>query len=958
MSPFLQQIAQLFLNRYGTDIHRLAFVFPNKRSELFFRKYLSETASMPLFSPTILTISELFRKLNPKLAADPVKLLFLLYDIYIRRSGQSETFDNFVYWGKMLLNDFDEVDKYLIDAKQLFTNITDLNAIEKDFSFLNPSQTQAIRTFWSSFQPESEDSNKAFFLRVWELLFPVYTELRETLTAEGLAYEGMIYREVIEKLSITSEDIRLPYEKIVFVGLNALTPAERELMKHLKKKGIADFYWDYSSEKINDTDNRASFFVEENIRSFPSEFSLPAETPSDTQFELIAVPSRIGQAKQIYQILNNLEVTAEDAFNTAVVLPDEQLLLPVLHSIPEQFGYINITLGYPLSGTPIASLMDILQSLQKNAKDMQFFHSDVIALLRHQFVLQECPDEATAIMHAISERNQVYVSMKDLQGTPLLSLLFSAPSNVLDLSDYLITVLTAMGAEGHTVSPFEAVSADRQGGRGMSGMLKSAQAMELEYVYHYYKIINRMRELIREMQTEMTSDTFFNLLKQITDLIRLPFWGEPLSGLQVMGALETQLLDFDNLIILSVNEGIFPANKTALSFIPYHIRRGFGLPTPEHQDSIWAYHFYRMVYRAKRVIMLYDTRTDGLQSGEVSRFVHQLRYHYKTPIQQKTTVYNVATSKVTPFIVEKDEETMRLLALYETDKSLSASAINTYLDCPVKFYFAAIKGIDEEKAISETLRYDLFGTLLHRVMELTYKPFNGKTVTADLLRLASQENNMTDLIQRAFAKDYFHAEEPQPLTGQVYLYGEIIRKYACKIIEYDRSLTPFRYIASEIRFNRTLTLNNGRSIRIKGFIDRIDTLNEVVRIVDYKSGRPEALTFSTIESLFDPSEKDRKKAIFQVFLYAWAYASETGIKQIQPSIYYAMNLFKQNNFNSAILQIVEKETMTTRIESVYTAFEKSLRDCLDELFDVDTPFTRTSFAKNCEYCPFKKICGK
>jgi len=943
MQPFLKQIAHLFYDRYGADIHRLAFVFPNRRSGLFFRKYLSEASSQPVFSPAIWTINELFCKLHPKQKADPLKLLFLLYNVYIRQSGKAETFDDFVYWGQMLLNDFDDVDKYLVDAKQLFTNVTDLNVIETDFSFLNPTQVQAIRTFWSSFQPESADSNKKTFLQIWEILFPVYTSFRKSLEAEGLAYEGMIYREVVEHFRNHTNTIPWPYEKIIFVGLNALTVAERELLKALKNQGIADFYWDYSSEKIRDTNNRASYFVNENRTMFPSTYPLPEEEPSETQFELIGVPSGIGQAKQIYPLLEQLvahhSITAEEAFQTAIILPDEQLLMPVLHAIPEKFDQINVTLGYSLSGAPVATLMDILQSLQKNFKlttaETLYYHSDVIAILSHRYITSTCPVEAATMLRNITEHNQIYISETTLQVTPLLQILFSAPANVLALADYLLFILKELTS------------------------CREMYSLEKEFIYQYYTIINRIRDLIQETPIAMTSDTFFKLLKQVAGFMKIPFQGEPLSGLQVMGVLETRLLDFDNLIILSVNEGTFPTNNASNSFIPYHLRRGFGLPTPEHQESVWAYHFYRMIYRAKRVIMLYDTRTDGLKSGEVSRYVHQLRYLYQIPVKQKVAVYNVASSTSRPFHVEKDEEVMRLLTLYETEKSLSASVINTYLDCPLKFYFSAIKGIDEEKVVSETLRHDAFGTLLHRVMELAYKPYCGQTITTDLLKNIAQEKNMTELIQNAFAKDYFHSEKWLPLTGQVYLYGETIRKYACKILEYDRSLTPFCYIGSEMRFNQTLKINHGRIVRIKGFIDRVDQVKDKIRIVDYKTGKPDKLLFPSMESLFDRTQKERQKAILQVFLYAWVYALETGHKQIQPAIYYVINLFKQSDFDPTIVQQVEKtKTMIDCFENEKSSFENHLSACLNELFDAGQPFIQTSNAKNCVYCPFAEICGR
>ena len=952
MKPFLKQVAELFYDKYGAGIQRIAFVFPNRRSGLFFRKYLSETASKPIFSPTVLTIYELFCKLNPKQPADPIKTLFLLYDIYIRQSRLQEPFDDFVHWGTMLLNDFNDIDKYLVDARPLFTNVTDLNNIEKDFSFLKLSQVQAIRSFWSTFQPnknqpdgpmlqsESADTNKRFFLRIWELLYPIYTELRERLATEGLATEGMIYREAVENFGSLTIANRLPYEKIIFVGLNALTKTERELLKLLKQHHTTDFYWDYASEKVRDDDNRASFFSRDNIDMFPSAFPLPEEDPVDTRFELIGIPSRIGQAKQLYPILEKIsgyrQMDAVEALQTAVVLPDEKMLIPVLHSIPKQITHINVTLGYPLAGSSVASLIDCLQSLQKSlhksAQDTLFYHSDVICVLQHAYVSSVCPDEATILIQNITNRNQVYISEVALGATPFLKLLFAAPLNAIELSDYLLTILK----EIHIFQP---------------------SAFEQEIIYHYYTIVNRMRDMIQEKKTDLSTETCFRLLKQMMDFVRIPFQGEPLSGLQVMGVLETRVLDFDNIIILSVNEGIFPDKCATNSFIPYHLRHGLGLPTPEHQDSIWAYHFYRMIHRAKRVIMLYDTRADGLQSGEVSRFIHQLKYLYKAPIQQKLAVYNISTSRVTPFYVEKDEVVMRALALYETEKSLSASAINNYLDCPLKFYFTAIKGIDEEKVVSETLRNDLFGSILHRVMELAYQPFCEKTVTADLLNLVAEKKNMNELIESAFATDFFHIGEPCPLIGQSYLYGEMIRKYACKILEYDCSLTPFHYIGSEKRFHRTIEIAEGRKIRIKGFIDRIDRVNGILRIIDYKSGKPSALTFDSMESLFDAAEKDRKKAIMQVFLYAWAYAAETGEEGIQPAVYYVNNLFRQGIFDPAIYQVVEKgKKVIDQFGEELLLFEDNLRACLNTIFDSRKPFTQTIVTKQCDYCPFTVIC--
>jgi hypothetical protein len=955
MTPFLQQTAKVFYEHYGSDIQKFAFVFPNKRSGLFFRKYLSSLIPEPGYLPSILTINNLFQQLNPKRQADPVRLLFILYDIYIRKSGSNESFDDFVHWGEMLLNDFDDIDKYLIDAKQIFSNVTDLDRIERDFSFLKPVQVQAIRSFWSSFNPEYKDSNQQFFLHVWQILYDIYVEFRNTLSSRSIAYEGMIYREVIEKTK--TGNIDLQYEKIVFVGLNALSAAEVELMKYLKKQGIADFYWDCLPDFLEDDANKASFFMKENLRLFPSTLEINDSKTYDTHFETIGIPSKIGQAKQMYHTLNELIdnnlFSNENALLTAVVLPDEQMLMPVLQSVPEKISCINVTLGYPVSGSPIASLMDFLQSLQRNAgktaDDVMFYHRDVLPILQHSYISDACP-EAAEIIRSITEKNRIYVSMSAFKNSSLLKLIFSMPSNAAEMSAYLSAIFQKLQTD--------IVSAICKDGTKESKTIGFI-SLEKEFITHYRNIVKRMDAILAETKTSFSTETYFKLLKQMIDLIKIPFSGEPLSGLQIMGVLETRALDFENIIILNVNEGIFPAKNSFNSFVPFQLRCGFGLPTQEHQDSIRAYHFYRLIHKAKHVIMFYDTRAEGLQSGEVSRFVLQLRYHYKIPIKQKLSVYNISSSRVAPFIIEKDEDAMQLLVSYQSDKYLSASAINVYLDCPVKFYFSVLKGIEEEEAISETIENDSFGTILHRVMELSYKRLCGKVVTSDILNVLSEKNNMTEIIREAFAKDFFHTDAPRPLVGQTYLYGETIRKYANKILEYDRSLTPFQYVDAEKPVYAQIETDEGKKLKIKGFIDRIDMKDRTLRIVDYKSGRVSPLNFKSMGSLFDGNAKDRKKAVMQVFLYAWAYLSESDDFRIQPSVYYIRNLFARDDFDPSIRQTANKEKVVINNFSVYkNEFEDSLRMTVNEMFNAEKPFIQTPNIKNCQYCPFKNICGK
>ena len=959
MKPFLYQVASLFYEKWEAEVSRLAFVFPNRRTGLFFQKYLSEVADTPLFSPTILTINDLFIQLSGKQSADRISMLFILYDIYIRQSGSTETFDEFLYWGEMLLNDFDDIDKYMANARMLFSNVTDLREIENDFDFLSDEQIAAIRSFWSSFYPRGDTPNQQQFLAVWQVLYDLYEEFRATLAAEGKGYEGMIFREVVESME-RGESPDLPYEQIVFVGLNALSVSEERFLAQLQKREIADFYWDYVSDKVTDPDNNASYFVSRNLKSFPSSMKLPPEEKVKTEIEVIGIPSGIGQAKHVYTLLSDwckeAEMSSEEALRTAVILPDEHLLIPVLNAIPEQIRRINVTMGYPLAGTPVASLIEYILALQKNVRYIDrnplFYFRDVLPVLNHRYILSTSPEIISSLVKEITENNKIYISHTELEKTPLLEILFTPVTGVEAFSDYLIKVLEELNKVMSALSDEEEEDAPQR-----------TNDLEQEFIFHYFTTVNRMKEVMKDARIEMKIDTFFRLLKRVTDTITIPFHGEPLSGLQIMGVLETRALDFDRLIILSMNEGIFPQRKAANSFIPYNLRRGFGLPTYEHQDSVWAYHFYRLIERASHVSLLYDTRSNGLQTGEVSRFVHQLHYHYEVPMRDKLVVYNVSSSKTPPLAVPKREDIMRRLDAYRKggSKAISASAINTYLDCPLKFYFSVVEGIREEEEVSETIESDVFGSILHKVMEELYKPFQGKMVTVDLLKAIRKDTALlTGAIARAFASEFFKTEVVRSLTGQNYLIGEMIRKYVEKILERDGKLTPFVYIESERKINGLISLSDHSEIRLKGFIDRVDEVLDAIRIIDYKSGSG-TTTFSSIESLFNKEEKDRAKAVMQVFMYCWMYAhfTENKGKTIQPGIYYVRSLFS-DPFDPSVYHRIErgKSEKVEDFSGYAQAFEEGLRGCLDEIFNPEIPFTQTPTGKACSYCPFKGICGK
>lgn len=962
MKPFLSVVAETFYQEYGDDVNNIAFVFPNRRAGIFFQKYLATVAGKPLFSPPIFTINDFLVEQSGFQTADRIGMLFMLYSHFIELSGSDESFDDFLFWGEMLLNDFDDVDKYMVNARQLFTNIQELKEIDEQFELtLEDGQIEAIQRFWSNFIPAQGSAKKETFIALWEILFPLYTKLRETLRIKGLAYEGMIFREVAEKARRKEWD-DLPWKQVVFVGLNALTTAERYVLSSLKEIGVADFYWDYESPMIQDVRNRASFFMRKNVVRYPSRLTLNLDlVVSAPEIELIGIPSAVGQAKQVQSILTELVASGEipdpgKAINTAVVLPEEHLLLPVLHSIPQEIDPINVTMGYTLSSTPVAGLMKTLFDLQKQIRysggNARFFHKKVLTLLSHRYIFNLQPELATNLSEYIKRYNRVFLSEKELAKNELLSLIFTPVTNALQAADYLLNILDCLQKQ---ISPSVGNEEDEELKEGLS-------ALEKEFLFHYYITIKRLKEVMSEHAVVMNEGTFFRLLEKMAASISIPFRGEPLSGLQVMGVLETRALDFENLIIFSMNEGVFPLRKVANTFIPYNLRKGFGLSTTEHQDSIYAYYFYRMIYRAKRVFLLYDTRSEGMQTGEVSRYLYQLKYHYRVPVREKLITYNIAVNRVQAITVGKSGAVAERMSrfLKGGNKSLSASAINTYLNCPLQFYFRNVEGVNEEDEVAESIESGTFGDIYHEVMEHLYAPLQGKLVTGDLLEKQQRDDvRLTALIRESYARHYFKTDQVKELTGQNFLVGEVIRKYVKQTLLIDRKRTPFIYLESEKEMLMELPLGEGRVVRLKGFIDRVDEKDGTVRIVDYKTGSVKRMEFEQVSDLFDISRKDRAKETMQVFLYALMYNEEKHPLRIEPAIYVIRSLFSKD-FDGAVYCKTDsrQKTKVDNFSDYETEYREALVACIREIFDSEIPFFQTENPKNCEYCAFRSICKR
>lgn len=962
MNSFAYRVARTYYNQYQEDISRYCFVFPNRRAGIFFQHYISQLVNKPLFSPQIITIDDCFLEATAFQSADRLSMLFRLYRLYRKLTGSDESFDSFVFWAEMILSDFNDIDKYLVDAKQLFTNIKDLKEIDSLFDIFNDEQINAIREFWVHFNPTTLSKTQVDFLTTWDILFPLYESFREELTAEGTAYEGMVQRALAVKLDSGESIAWLDDRQFVFIGFNALNPCERKLMLSLQKRGQADFYWDYESHELQDPSNPASRFYKENTLLFPSRFTLPEtaqEQLSSKEFELISLPSVVGQAKEVHHILNTLfpKGIDEDAWlRTAVLLPDEHLLLPLLHSIPEQITRVNVTMGYPLHITSVAGLIDHIFELHKRRKyrntQCRFYYQTVLNVLNHPLMGLLCDKQLLhVILQKITKQNLIYVDSGFFLQDTLLKSIFNPLMNTDTLLSSLLDIVQQL-VDRLAKAPVEASEFQ---------LMKS-------FLYQYYITLNRMADLMAEQSDaiEMSQDTLTGLIRQLTASISIPFVGEPLNGLQIMGMLEARGLDFDTIIICSFNEGIIPSKNAQNSFVPYHLRKGFQLPTYEHQDSISSYNFYRLLHRAQKIYFISDSRVDKGTGGEVSRYIQQLRYHYGLNIPERKVIYDVTFPKPEPLQVEKTPLLLERMQLYMQDgpdgKALSASSINTYITCPLQFYFRYLGELEQLDELSETVENNVFGNIFHQVMATLYEPFKGKILQEDDFKiLISNKDKINELIALAFAKHYFNLPKGQTveLEGNNLLIAKVIRKYVLQLLKKDSSRPPFRYIAGE-KYCKTKLSTTFGDIRLHGVIDRIDEQEGRLLITDYKTGKGQ-LSFRNWEEVFSPELEYNKRPtyVLQTFLYGLLYKEESNSSILTPGICYIKNIFRDDF--STTLQMKPSRNETLPVENYFEYeddFVNALTQCIEEIFNPELPFVQTTCEQNCIYCEYKSICRR
>lgn len=959
MESFLKLVAADLYKHTEGNLAHTAVVFPNKRAGLFFNEYLAQESDSPIWSPAYVSISELFRSLSPWEVGDPVKLVCELYKIFRRETQSTETLDDFYFWGEMLISDFDDADKNRVDTDKLFSNLQDLRNIMDDYTFIDDEQEEAIRQFFQNFSIERRTALKERFISLWNVLGNIYKGFRESLASQNIAYEGMMYRHVIEHLDVD----KLPYEKYVFVGFNVLNKVEHTLFTQLKDVGKAVFYWDYDEfymkENRQAVTHEAGEFIRRNLRDFPSPLSgeLFKNLSKPKEVHYIASSTENAQARYLPQWIRNNLTTPEK--ETAVVLCNEALLQPVLHSLPAEVKHVNITMGFPLSQTPVYSFLITLLELHThgfNFKSGRYTFQSVVTLLKHPYTRQ-LTGQAELLEKELTRNNRFYPLPGELGKDEFLTRLFTPLSGNLNLCIRLSETLQQVaGIYQANTSGTEDTDAFNQ--------------LYRESLFKAYTTINRFRTLIEEDELTVQSETFRRLLVKVLSATNIPFHGEPAIGMQVMGVLETRNLDFRHLVLLSVNEGQLPKSGGDSSFIPYNLRKAFGMTTIEHKIAVYAYYFYRLLQRAERITLMYNTSSDGLNRGEWSRFMLQFLIEWPHPITRQFLEAGQSPQGTSPITVEKTPDVMRRMqSLFDVRANpkakFSPSALNYYLDCPLKFYYRYVAGLSAPDEVSAEIDSATFGSIFHYAAEHIYKDLttHGKVINKEALEtLLRNEVKLQDYVDTAFKKLFFNVpqnEKPE-YNGVQLINSAVIARYLKQLLQNDLRYAPFTFIASEMEVDEPIDIQTPKGViksRIGGIIDRMDSKDGTLRIVDYKTGG-DADTPPHVESLFIPDKK-RSNYVFQTFLYAAIMCRKQPTMKIAPALLYIHRAATETY--SPVIQMGEPRKPKEAVED-FSKYEKEYRErlqgLLEEIFNPEKSFTQTEIIEKCTYCDFKALCKR
>ena len=969
MKSFLYHVAADILAKHGNDLSRTAVVFPNKRAALFLNEHLARLTAKPLWSPVYYTISDLFRSQSARQVADPVKLVCDLHKSFVAKTGTDETLDHFYGWGQLLLADFDDIDKQLADADRIFANLSDLHEMDDD-SFLTEEQRQVLRRFFSNFSEEHNSELKKRFLSLWSRMADIYHDFNERLASQRLAYEGALYREVVSK-----QDISFKYDTYIFVGFNALLKVEQQLFTMLRKQGKARFYWDFDQyymkgKQQGHTANEAGFFLNQYLADFPNEL----DNDDAGIYNCFAQPKRINiasasteniQARFVSSWLKEDSQRMADGRQTAIVLCNEALLPVVIHCLPGEVEHVNVTTGYPLAQSPVASLLTLLIDLRREGYDHQREHyrlRQVSALLQHPYLQHVSPRVSTLLQQLKQEKNYFpqteQLSVDDL--TTLLFRPFSPQHQNAELLTWLSDVLQfiAKAAPATLNTPLGSAASLCE---ELSTL--NTQLFKYESLFRAYTLLNRLLNLSQsgDLQTDLV--TLSRLIGQLMQTTTIPFHGEPVEGLQVMGVLETRNLDFNHLLILSASEGNLPRGLTDTSFIPYSLRKAYGLTTPEHKGAIYSYYFHRMLQRATDVTIVYNNSTSDGQRGEPSRFLLQLMAESPHPLHFITLQGGLNFRQRCPQPVENRAQLPQLL---------TPTAINRYLRCPLQFHYHYVCNLQEpDEPEDDTIDNRIFGNIFHEASRIVYTRLmeqSRQILAKDIDELLKNKADIERAVDEAFRRELFQIHDNRPnfrprINGLQIINREVIIHYLRQLLTIDRQLTPFTILDLEglvtARLHFTLQQDNtDRTVIIGGRIDRLDKItdkegNEHIRVIDYKTGAHRLKPLPDVDAIFEQEYlKEHSDYYLQTMLYSLIVAGKNPGTPVAPALLFIQHAAACNY--DPVLRL-GKEPVSD-VAACGSRFARLLRQVIARMFDPSIPLAPTADRQRCRSCPYQQLC--
>ncbi|MFZ4520361.1 MAG: PD-(D/E)XK nuclease family protein [Bacteroidales bacterium] len=953
MVPFLQKTAQYLVSTFGDDLAGLCIVLPNRRGGLFLRKYLAAEVGKVTWAPTIFSIEDFIGELSGLQEVDNLYLLFELFEVHKEVEGMNaQPFEEFLRWAPQLLSDFNEVDRYLADAEELFSTLTEARAI----------------ALWNlDGQPLTGFEKK--YLAFYQSLFGYYEKLTVRLVAKNQAYQGLSFKNAAAKIETIKD--KFPWRHIIFAGFNALTKAEEHIMSVLRTEGKATLLWDVDRYYLDNRQQEAGDFLRDWLRKWPvkephwifDDFATTAK-----QIEIIGSPDPVGQVKYCANLLGELAKNGQTDEKTAVVLLDEGLLIPLLNAIPSEVSALNITAGLPLSQTPLAGLFEAVFQLHLHTaqftalsnRDLgKFYYKDVLKLLQHPYIQRMVIGTNGAGRFVFNETidrirlgHRIFLEVNDIisRDADLFSGNLNFPHSMFARWEKPEDALFCFKEMIETIR------------------LSGAKSIELEYLYAFSKIVHQLGNLLSDFPSGLKINAFHELYRQIITGTSLPFYGEPLHGVQLMGMLETRTLDFENLIILSCNEDLLPSGKTGTSFIPFDIKKSFDLPTYRHKDSVYAYHFYRLIQRAQRVWILYNTEPDQLGGGDRSRFLRQITselpgYNPRIVIQESILTTPLLKNNPQPVIlVPKSGETLKALEAKAVN-GFSASSLNSYRNCALKFYYAEIAGIREPENVEDTIDPAVLGSAVHEALNNLYKPF----VDIPLKRehFASLQKRCETAVDEAFEEKF---------KGSGITYGKnlllvkvaklMIRRFldfeADQSDELAKSGKEFAVVLLEQLVETTLLIPCGDqeiSVRLKGFIDRVDRVDGSWKIIDYKTGLTEQKQVKVKEwddLLINPD----LNIGFQLLVYGYLLAKKDD-RHVNSSAGIISLKKLAAGFTPVLVPADEPGKFSPMLnETTGNRFEEVIRHILGEVFDLTIPFAQTTDLEICERCPYINLCGR